>query len=98
MTIETRAFARAGLLGNPSDQYYGKIIAVSVKNFSARVSLEESSELRIETSARDAEVYRDKREFTERLDLYGYYGGTRLIKAALKTFFAHCRSLGISLR
>jgi glucuronokinase len=98
MTIETRAFARAGLLGNPSDQYYGKIIAVSVKNFSARVSLEESSELRIETSARDAEVYRDKREFTERLDLYGYYGGTRLIKAALKTFFDHCRSLDIPLR
>jgi glucuronokinase len=98
MTIETRAFARAGLLGNPSDQYHGKIIAVSVKNFSARISLEESAELRIETSARDADVYKDRQEFTERLDLYGYYGGTRLIKAAAKTFFDHCRGLDIPLR
>jgi len=98
MTIETRAFARAGLLGNPSDQYHGKIIAVSVKNFSARVSLEESADLRIETSARDADVYKDRQEFTERLDLYGYYGGTRLIKAAAKTFFDHCRGLDIPLR
>jgi glucuronokinase len=30
-----------------------------------------------------------------RLNLYGYYGGTRLIKAAIKTFFDHCRSRNI---
>lgn len=37
-----RAFARAGLLGNPSDAYAGKAIAFSVRNFSARVSVEPS--------------------------------------------------------
>jgi glucuronokinase len=98
MTIETRAFARAGLLGNPSDQYYGRIIAISVKNFSARVFLDESPDLRIETSAQDADIYRDEREFTDRLNLYGYYGGTRLIKAAVKTFFDYCRSQDIPTR
>jgi glucuronokinase len=97
MTIETKAFARAGLLGNPSDQYNGKIIAISVKNFSARVSLDESPELRIETSVQDAEVYKDEPEFAERINLYGYYGGTRLIKAAVKTFFDHCRSRDIRI-
>jgi glucuronokinase len=95
MNIETKAYARAGLLGNPSDQYFGKIIAISVKNFSARVFLNESPDLRIEPSAQDAEVYRDGREFVERLRLYGYYGGTRLIKAAAKTFFDYCRSQSI---
>src|SRR4030066_2054037 len=97
MTIETRAYARAGLLGNPSDQYFGKIIAISVKNFSARAFLDESPELRIEPSAQDAEVYRDDLEFVERLNLYGYYGGTRLIKAAVKNFFDHCRSQNVSI-
>jgi len=95
MTIEKKAYARAGLLGNPSDQYFGKIIAISVKNFSARILLDESPDLRIEPSAQDAEVYRDDLEFVERLNLYGYYGGTRLIKAAVKTFFEHCRSRNI---
>jgi glucuronokinase len=92
MSIEKKAYARAGLLGNPSDQYFGKIIAVSVKNFSARVFLDESPDLRIEPSAQEAEVYEDGGEFVERLGLYGYYGGTRLIKAALKTFLDYGRS------
>jgi glucuronokinase len=97
MAIETRAYARAGLLGNPSDQYSGKIIAISVKNFSARVILDESPDLRIEPSAQDMEIYRDGREFVERQRLFGYYGGTRLIKAAVKTFFEYCRSQNISI-
>jgi glucuronokinase len=42
------AFARAGLLGNPSDAYGGKTIAFSVRNFSARVSVEPSDRLEIE--------------------------------------------------
>jgi len=98
MTIRTEACARAGLLGNPSDQYFGKIIAISVKNFSARVFLDESPDLRIEPSAQDAEVYRDSGEFVERLKLYGYYGGTRLIKAAVKTFFDFYLSQNITVK
>lgn len=98
MAIETRAYARAGLLGNPSDQYSGKIIAVSVKNFSAHVVLDESPDLRIEPSAQDMEIYRDGREFIERQRLFGYYGGTRLIKAAVKTIFDYCRSRNISIQ
>ena len=34
-----RAFARAGLLGNPSDGYGGKAIGVPVRNFAVRVSI-----------------------------------------------------------
>ena len=36
------AHSRAGLLGNPSDQYGGKTIAFSIRNFRARVSIEGS--------------------------------------------------------
>lgn len=43
-----RAFARAGLLGNPSDAYRGKAIAFSVRNFSARVTVAPADRLVIE--------------------------------------------------
>jgi glucuronokinase len=95
--IETRAFARAGLLGNPSDGYHGKIIAISIKNFAARVVLEESVELRIEPCTHDEDIYGSGRDLVERINLYGYYGGRRLIKAAVKTFFEYCSRHNLSL-
>lgn len=98
MTIECRAYARAGLLGNPSDGYFGKIIAISVKNFSATVSLQESEELRVEPPSQDADVFKSLDEFTERIRLYGYYGGVRLVKAAVKKFSGYCRDLKIPLK
>ena len=98
MTIETRAYARAGLLGNPSDGYFGKIIAITVKNFFASVSLQESEELRIEAHDQEANVYRDMSDLVERIALYGYYGGVRLIQAAIKTFFNHCQKQKIRLK
>ena len=35
--IETAAFARAGLVGNPSDGYFGKTISFTIRDFAARV-------------------------------------------------------------
>lgn len=37
--ITRRAHARVGLLGNPSDGFFGKTIAVSLANFWAEVSI-----------------------------------------------------------
>jgi glucuronokinase len=95
--IETKAYARAGLLGNPSDGYHGKILAVSIRNFAARVVLEESSELRFEPCRQDEDLFQSGRDLVERINLYGYYGGRRLIKAAVKTFFDHCSQKNIPL-
>lgn len=94
MTIISRAHARAGLLGNPSDGYFGKIIAISVKNFSAWTVIRESDKFAIEPPAGDAPVYADAGDFREKIRLYGYYGGTRLIQAALKVFFDYCAAQG----
>lgn len=96
--IETRAYARAGLLGNPSDGYFGKVIAITLKNFAARISACESSALRIEPPSQDADTFKDAQDFVERTNLYGYYGGTRLIKATLKIFFDYCRRKNINLK
>ena len=42
MIIHTLANARVGLIGNPSDGYFGKTISVTIKNFWAQVTLWES--------------------------------------------------------
>lgn len=44
-TIEHKAFARVGLLGNPSDVYYGRTISFSLGNFWATVQLQPSDDL-----------------------------------------------------
>ena len=46
--IEHRSFARIGLLGNPSDVYYGNTISFSLANFWATVKLQPSHELVIQ--------------------------------------------------
>ena len=97
MIIETRAYARAGLLGNPSDGYFGKTISISVRNFGAHVSLYESPELRIEEQTQDLNTYRNIYDLVESVSLMGYYGGTRLIKAAIKKFYEYCETHNIKL-
>ena len=90
MIIEERAYARAGFLGNPSDGYFGKTISISVKNFGAHVSLFQSPELVIEPQPEDINIYKNIHSLIERLKLHGYYGGDRLIKAAIKKFVEYC--------
>ncbi len=97
MIIEARAFARAGLLGNPSDGYFGKTISISVKNFGAHVSLFETPELRIEAQDDDRNVYRSIFDLVDSIGSVGYYGGERLIKAAIKRFCEYCRESSIRL-
>ena len=55
MTVAGVAFARAGLLGNPSDGYGGKAIACPVLNFAARVSVERSDRFSISAGGAEAE-------------------------------------------
>ncbi len=97
MIVESLAYARAGLLGNPSDKYFGKAISISIKNFSARASLRQTPELQIEAQSQDRNIYRNIHELAQSIDLFGYYGGERLVKAAIKKFNEYCLSQKILL-
>ena len=95
--IEGVAYARTGLLGNPSDNCFGKILAIAVGDFSARVSLEESDRLAIISPAEDQDDYSSYAEFIEHNRLYGYDGGVRLLKALLRVFRDYCRERNIKI-
>lgn len=48
MVLERRAYARVGLLGNPSDVYGGRALSFAIADFSATVHLRPSPELLIQ--------------------------------------------------
>jgi glucuronokinase len=97
MIIRTHAYARAGLIGNPSDGYFGKTISITVRNYSAQVILYESPELMIEACAEDLCRFDSVDDLVRDVRLHGYYGGMRLVKATIRRFGEHCRARGISL-
>jgi glucuronokinase len=92
--IHTRAYARAGLIGNPSDGYFGKTVSFTVRNFGARVTLWESPRLAILPQRCDRLEFANHGELVEDVRLHGYYGGIRLIKAAVKRFGDYCAAHG----
>ena len=97
MIIRTQAFARAGLVGNPSDGYFGKTISFVVRNFRAEAVLYESPELEILPNARDQSSFSGLDALAADVRSYGYYGGIRLLKATIKRFHDYCQEAGIPL-
>eukprot|EP00055_Hartaetosiga_balthica_P007028 m.23628 g.23628 ORF g.23628 m.23628 type:complete len:624 (-) comp5565_c0_seq1:37-1908(-) len=96
--ITHRAFARVGIMGNPSDGFNGKTISFSIKNFHAEATITEHSKLVLEPHPLN-----DPTRFGSLEDLNtisrqeGYQGGLRLMQATCKRFYEYCLDSGISL-
>lgn len=98
MIIRTSAHARIALIGNPSDGYYGKTIACTIRNFTARVTLWESPTLELVPHPRnDPTEFESLDELKAIAERDGYYGGLRLLFATCKKFKDYCDEKGISL-
>lgn len=97
MIIRTKAYARAALIGNPSDGYFGKTISFTFSNFCASVILYESPELEIIPTERDGSTFKSIDALMDDVRLFGYYGGIRLLKAAIKTFRQYTIRKGIEI-
>ncbi|XP_031548705.1 uncharacterized protein LOC116286363 isoform X2 [Actinia tenebrosa] len=93
-----RAYARIGLMGNPSDGFNGKTISMSIANFWAEVTIQESQQLVLVPHPLN-----DPTEFGSLGDLHGisrkegYLGGLRLLQATCKKFYQYCYEKGIAL-
>lgn len=92
-----RAYARAGLVGNPSDGYHGKTISISVRNFCAEVVLYEWDSVDIVLAEGDRATFGSVYDLARDVRLHGYYGGIRLIKATIKQFVEYCQSCKLTL-
>ncbi len=89
--LRQRAFARAGLMGNPSDGYHGKTLSMIVRNYFAEVVLYEWEDVEIVLAQEDRVRFASVNELARDVDLHGYYGGIRLVKATIKQFVEYCR-------
>ncbi|ELT97006.1 hypothetical protein CAPTEDRAFT_174475 [Capitella teleta] len=93
-----RAYARVGLMGNPSDGFHGKTISLSIANFWAEVTIHESEKLVL-----TPHPLNDPTEFGSMADLHGisrkegYLGGLRLLQATCMRFYQYCCDRGIAL-
>ncbi len=95
--IETFGYARAGLLGNPSDGYYGKTLSFAMSNFRARVLIYPSGRLEIKPSKVDLPVFENLDDLYRITRWRGYYGGIRIIQALVVRLVDYCREQGTEL-
>ena len=97
MIVRKRAYARVGFVGNPSDGYYGKTIAFTIGDFWAEVVLYESPMVEIRPGTQDHAVFGSLGALVVDVRRDGYYGGIRLLKAAVKKFAEYCEAHGTKL-
>ncbi len=97
LLIKKKAHARCGLIGNPSDGYFGKTLSLIVPNFAAEVTLYEWDEVELVFSRNDQVRFRSVDDLVRDVQLHGYYGGIRLVRATIKKFVDYCRARDIPL-
>lgn len=99
MIIRTQVHARAGLLGNPSDMFGGKVISFLIRNFSARVQLWESPHLTFRLHPEhDRNEFDDLHDLVRSVRRHGYYGMQRVLFATCARFAHYCEERGLPLR
>ena len=92
-SVVSTSYARAGLLGNPSDGYHGKSIAFAIRQLHAVVTLKSSPVIEIRAAQNQKNANSQSiHDFVRRLDRYGFYDADRLIKAAIKQLYDYCQS------
>jgi glucuronokinase len=82
------AFARIGLLGNPSDAYGGSAVAATFPHFSASVTLQPAEQFSIRVPDEGFE-FESLAEFEDQVERRGCDDAVRLLRAAIHRFVAH---------
>lgn len=89
------AYARAALLGNPSDGYGGATIGFVIRDFEAKAEARSADRLEVVPAPQDGNSFDDVDALLADVAANGYYGGLRLVKAALKRFVEYARAARI---
>jgi glucuronokinase len=85
------------MLGNPSDGYGGRTLALAVPQFEATVELEPADRIEILGRGDDAPIWRSLDDMVGFVDRYGYCTGSQLLAATVRTFVAVAESVDCDL-
>jgi glucuronokinase len=84
---------------SPSDGFKGKTVSFSLRNFFATVELRPSQSIEIVPHpVHDKSSFDGLTELKSSVEVYGYYGGLRLIMATCKAFAGICLKAGLITR
>ncbi|MEM7342094.1 MAG: GHMP kinase [Actinomycetota bacterium] len=95
--IHHAAPARVGILGNPSDGYGGRTLALAVQQFEASVTLEPAEGIELVGAPDDDPCWPSLAAMTDHVDRHGYGTGPQLLAATVRTFASVAASLGIPM-
>ena len=90
--IRHAAPSRVGILGNPSDGYGGRTLALAVPRFEATVELEPADRVEIVPGPEDEPCWSSIAAMATHLDRHGYGTGPQLLAAVVRTFAAVAES------
>ena len=91
--VSGEAYARAGLLGNPSDGYGGKAIAVTLGDFRALVRITPAPQFEIHAGDSGPAVFPSMRAAADSFEPSDQEDGLRLVHAAVRRFFVYSTEL-----
>ena len=86
--------ARAALVGNPSDGFGGRTLALALAGMSARAVVYEWPELELLPGRGDLARFADLDHFLADARAHGHEGGLRLVRAAVRCLHEHCVGRG----
>lgn len=98
--VHTCAYARVGLMGNPSDGVGGKTVSVTVDNFKAEAWITPAAGKGVTLTPHpiyDPLHFSTLGQLSTVAGREGYSGGIRLMAAALHRFYQHCAKRGVVL-
>jgi len=84
-------------MGNPSDGYGGRALAVEIRDFHAEVTIEPSDRVELVPGPTDQADFRSIHDLSEHVRHHGYYGGRRLLAASVRAFAEHWAARGFQL-
>ncbi|KAJ3227457.1 hypothetical protein HK099_001913 [Clydaea vesicula] len=96
-----KVYARVGLLGNPSDGFFGKTLSMLISNFWAQVSLfpnETEDIIFLSNSLLDPTKFSSIHGISGVVNKDGYSGALILFFAMTKIFTNYCKNNSISLK
>ena len=99
--IISKVYARVGLMGNPSDGFYGKTISLLINNFWAETTLVESTDESIQfilNPLLDPIKFDSIRNINSIMKKDGYSGASTLFLALIKVFVDYCNSNNIEIK
>lgn len=92
--VTAEAPARVALAGNPSDGFGGGTLALAISEFTARATVYEWPRLEIVPAPQDGVSFAGLGDLDRDVAANGYYGGLRLVKAALRRLTVKQREAG----